>query len=84
MLDPVYESLLKKIDKLENLNKQLLFENKVLKKRVNERFTDQQDRIESVIFAKYIKKFLYILDLDLSTPLQVEQAKFQYVIGILR
>src|SRR6266498_3206789 len=47
--DPVHESLLKRIDELENLNKQLLFENEVLKKRVNEKFTDQQDRIESVI-----------------------------------
>src|SRR6266508_6918356 len=47
--DPVHESLLKRIDELENLNKQLLFENKALKKRVNERFIDQQDRIKSVI-----------------------------------
>ena len=49
MPDPAHESLLKRIDELENLNKQLLFENEALKKRVNERFTDQQDRIESVI-----------------------------------
>ena len=39
--DPAHESLLKRIDELENLNKQLLFENEALKKRVNERFTDQ-------------------------------------------
>ena len=49
MPDPAHESLLKRIDELENLNKQLLFENEALKKRVNERFTDQQDRIEFVI-----------------------------------
>src|SRR6266540_1985965 len=49
LLDPAHESLLKRIDELENLNKQLLFENETLKKRVNERFTDQQDRIESII-----------------------------------
>src|SRR6266496_1589168 len=49
LLDLTHESLLKRIDKLENLNKQLLFENEALKKRVNERFTDQQDRIEFVI-----------------------------------
>src|SRR3989337_1168431 len=47
--DPAHESLLNRIDELENLNKQLLLENEALKKRVNERFTDQQDRIESVI-----------------------------------
>ncbi len=49
MPDPIHKSLLKRIDKLENLNKQLLFENKVLKKKINERFTDQQNHIESVI-----------------------------------
>ncbi len=49
MLDPAHKSLLKRIDELENLNKQLLFENEALKKRVNKRFTDQQDHIESVI-----------------------------------
>ena len=49
MSDLAHESLLKRIDELENLNKQLLFENETLKKRVNEKFTDQQDRIESVI-----------------------------------
>src|SRR6266498_943247 len=47
--DPAHKSLLKRIDELENLNKQLLFENEALKKRVNERFIDQQDRIKSVI-----------------------------------
>ena len=47
--DPAHESLLKRIDELENLNRQLLLENEALKKRVNERFIDQQDRIESVI-----------------------------------
>jgi len=44
-----HKSLLKRIDELENLNRQLLFENEVLKKRVNERFIDQKDHIESVI-----------------------------------
>src|ERR1043165_5069907 len=47
--DPAHESLLNRIDELEILNKQLLLKNEVLKKRINERFTDQQDRIESVI-----------------------------------
>jgi hypothetical protein len=47
--DPVHENLLKRIVELENFNKQLLFENKMLKRRLNERFADQQDRIESVI-----------------------------------
>ncbi len=45
----IHESLLKRIDELENLNRQLLLENEALKKRVNERFIDKQDRIESVI-----------------------------------
>ncbi|CAG8746794.1 2596_t:CDS:1, partial [Funneliformis caledonium] len=30
--DPMHESLLKRIDELENLNRQLLFENEELKK----------------------------------------------------
>lgn len=45
----IHENLLKRIDELENFNRQLLLENEALKKRVNERFIDQQDRIESVI-----------------------------------
>src|SRR6266540_6096994 len=45
--DSAHESFLKRIDEVENLNKQVLFENETLKKRVNERFTDQQDHIES-------------------------------------
>src|SRR6266540_1832175 len=68
--DLAYESLLKRIDELENLNKQLLFENKMLKKRVNKRFTDQQDRIVSAInmVASAIKYSLsrskMIIDID--------------------
>src|SRR6266498_4113452 len=38
--NPAHKSLLKRIDELENLNKQLLFENEALKKKVNKRFTD--------------------------------------------
>jgi hypothetical protein len=58
--DPMHESLLKRIDELENLNRQLLFENEELKKRLNERFNDQQDRIESVIeIAKRERNNMY-------------------------
>ncbi|CAG8521377.1 14692_t:CDS:2 [Racocetra fulgida] len=47
--DLIYESLLGQISKLESANKQLLAENKELKKRLYERFTNQQDRIQSII-----------------------------------
>ncbi|CAG8801946.1 30866_t:CDS:2 [Gigaspora margarita] len=47
--DPTCEILQKRIDELESLNSQLLIENEVLKKKLNERFINQQDRISSVI-----------------------------------
>ena len=46
--DPAYEMLSKRIEELENFNRQLLFENAVLKKRLDEPFADQQDRIRCV------------------------------------
>ncbi|CAG8675408.1 11438_t:CDS:2, partial [Racocetra fulgida] len=47
--DPKYELLLERICKLESANRQLLAENKALKKRFNVRFTNQQDRIQSIV-----------------------------------
>ncbi|RHZ59119.1 hypothetical protein Glove_365g192 [Diversispora epigaea] len=47
--DPAYEMFLKRIEELENFNKQLLSENEVLKKKLNNQFANQQDRINSVI-----------------------------------
>ncbi|CAG8821189.1 426_t:CDS:1, partial [Racocetra fulgida] len=43
--DLKYEILLEQISKLESANAQLLAENKALKKKLCERFTNQQDRI---------------------------------------
>ncbi|RHZ55372.1 hypothetical protein Glove_416g12 [Diversispora epigaea] len=58
--DPICEILLKRIDELENINKQLLAENNVLKKKLDERFADQQNRIQSVIeIAKKERNNLY-------------------------
>ncbi|RHZ78516.1 hypothetical protein Glove_162g102 [Diversispora epigaea] len=56
--DPVIGDLLKRIEELETINKQLLIENKALKKKLG--FTNQQDRIESVIeIAKKERNNLY-------------------------
>ncbi|RHZ81568.1 hypothetical protein Glove_117g420 [Diversispora epigaea] len=56
--DPVIGDLLKRIKELETINKQLLIENEALKKKLG--FTNQQDRIESVIeIAKKERNNLY-------------------------
>ncbi|CAG8697963.1 1424_t:CDS:2, partial [Racocetra fulgida] len=58
--DPIYEILQKRIDELEKNNKQLLSENKALKKRLSERFINQEDRIHSIIeIAKKEQSNLY-------------------------
>jgi hypothetical protein len=46
--DPAYEELSKRIQELENFNRQLLSENAALKKRLDDAFGDQQDRIRCV------------------------------------
>ncbi|CAG8771757.1 14741_t:CDS:2 [Gigaspora margarita] len=46
---PEYEILVRKIDKLECLNKQLLIENDILKKRLNNKFDNQEERIKAII-----------------------------------
>ncbi|RHZ76633.1 hypothetical protein Glove_194g75 [Diversispora epigaea] len=57
--DPVIGDLLKRIEELETINKQLLIEDEVLKKK-KLGFTNQQDRIESVIeIAKKERNNLY-------------------------
>ncbi|RIB22016.1 hypothetical protein C2G38_2076772 [Gigaspora rosea] len=58
--DPTCEMLLNKIEELENFNRQLLSENEELRKRLDERFTDRQERINSVIeIAKKERSSLY-------------------------
>ncbi|CAG8732806.1 5231_t:CDS:2, partial [Racocetra fulgida] len=58
--DSICEILQKRIDELEKNNKQLLSENKVLKKRLSERFTNQKDCIHSIIeIAKKEQSNLY-------------------------
>ncbi|RIB18176.1 hypothetical protein C2G38_2311147 [Gigaspora rosea] len=47
--DPMCEILQRRIDELEKNNKPLLSENEALKKKLSERFTNQQDRINSII-----------------------------------
>ncbi|CAG8848222.1 16220_t:CDS:1, partial [Racocetra persica] len=48
------------IDELEKNNKQLLSENETLKKKLSERFTNQEDRIHSIIeIAKKERSNLY-------------------------
>ena len=42
--NPAYEMLSKRIEELENFNQQLLFENTVLKKQLDEPFADQQEQ----------------------------------------
>ncbi|CAG8528591.1 5126_t:CDS:1 [Racocetra fulgida] len=48
-LHPMCEILQKRIDKLEKNNEQLLSENEPLKKKLIEKFTNQQDCIHSII-----------------------------------
>src|SRR6185437_15745442 len=47
--NPMCEILQRRIDELEKNNKPLLSENEALKKKLSERFTNQQDRINSII-----------------------------------
>ncbi|CAG8586873.1 12891_t:CDS:2 [Gigaspora margarita] len=44
-----FESLIKKIDKLEHLNQQLLLENDLLKKRLNNKYNNQQEHIKAIV-----------------------------------
>ncbi|CAG8705709.1 10948_t:CDS:2, partial [Gigaspora rosea] len=58
--DPEYESLIKKINELERLNKQLLLENEILKKQLNNKYDNQQVRVEAAIeIAKRERNALY-------------------------
>ncbi|CAG8666191.1 3106_t:CDS:2, partial [Racocetra persica] len=58
--DLKYEILLEQISKLESANAQLLAKNKALKKKLCERFTNQQDRIKFIIeIAKKERNNLY-------------------------
>ncbi|RIB13230.1 hypothetical protein C2G38_2326415 [Gigaspora rosea] len=55
--DPIFQ---RRIDELEKNNKQLLSENNALKKKPSERFTNQKDRIHSIIeIAKKERSNLY-------------------------
>ena len=49
MLDPAYETLLKKISELENANKQLSLENERLKRLLDGRLSNRQDRVRLVM-----------------------------------
>ncbi|CAG8513700.1 765_t:CDS:2 [Scutellospora calospora] len=44
LMNSTYEILLERISMLENANRQLIVENKALKKKLHERFTNQQDQ----------------------------------------
>ena len=48
MQDPVYETLLKRNSELEGANRQLLLENEALKRLLDERLADEQDRVRLV------------------------------------
>ncbi|CAG8797997.1 12937_t:CDS:1, partial [Racocetra fulgida] len=59
-LHPMCEILQRRIDELKKNNEQLLSENEALKKKLSERFTNQQDRIHSIIeIAKKERSNLY-------------------------
>ncbi|CAG8655031.1 17025_t:CDS:2, partial [Gigaspora rosea] len=47
--NPEYESLIKKINELERLNQQLLLENEMLKKKLNNKYDNQQERVKAVV-----------------------------------
>ena len=52
--------LLKRIDKLESLNQQLLSENETLRRLLDERLTDEQDRVKLVMeIAKMERRNVY-------------------------
>ncbi|CAG8731367.1 9122_t:CDS:2, partial [Racocetra fulgida] len=58
--NPEYDSLVKKINELECLNKQLLLENKILKRKLSNKFDNQEERVKSVIeIAKRERSALY-------------------------
>ena len=48
MQDPVYETLLKRNSELEGANRQSLLENEALKRLLDERLADEQDRVRLV------------------------------------
>ncbi|KAF0486138.1 hypothetical protein F8M41_022714 [Gigaspora margarita] len=55
-----FESLIKKIDKLEHLNQQSLLENNLLKKRLNNKYDNQQEHIKAIVeIAKQERIALY-------------------------
>ncbi|CAG8744197.1 8201_t:CDS:2, partial [Racocetra persica] len=47
--NPEYESLIKKINELEHLNQQLLLENNLLKKKLNNKYDNQQEHVKAVV-----------------------------------
>ncbi|CAG8807189.1 4111_t:CDS:1, partial [Racocetra fulgida] len=58
--NPEYESLIKKINELERLNQQLLLENNLLKKKLNNKYDNQQERVKAVVeIAKRERIALY-------------------------
>jgi len=83
--DPEYENkinelmhlnkqLLSKINELKHFNKQLLSKNKILKKKLDSRFANQEDRIKAIInIAKKERKNLY----DDILSLIIDHEKFQ-------
>jgi len=71
--DPEYEMFLKRIDKLESLNQQLLSENETLRRLLDERLTDEQDRVKLVTeIAKMERRNVY----DDITSLMKNQDRF--------
>ncbi|CAG8625127.1 21005_t:CDS:2, partial [Racocetra persica] len=60
--DLIYKSLLGQISKLESANKQLLAKNEELKKRLYERFINQQDRMENEIHEELTNYLSIILE----------------------
>ena len=60
LLDPAHEMLVKRIDELENLNRQLLSENEALKRLLDGRLTNEQDRVKLVTeIAKMERRNVY-------------------------
>ncbi|KAF0424070.1 hypothetical protein F8M41_006623 [Gigaspora margarita] len=76
LLNPEYESLIKKIDELECLNQQLLLENNLLKKKLNNKYNNQQERVKTVVeIAKRERTALYDDVVKLINNLVVEFIK---------
>ena len=60
MQDPVYETLLKRNSELEGANRQSLLENEALKRLLDERLADEQDRVRLVMeIAKMERRNVY-------------------------